>query len=129
MLLLNIFSIKLATRFLAFASSFKLLVITIIVVLGLWKTIQNGMELGTTLYYLVLLTLPSFPGFPEDMKEPFAGSATSLSSVSLGLYGVLYGYDGWYGIFILRPEEKGGGWDGVGVRAHGGTPCEGGHLM
>jgi len=35
------------------------------------------------------------PGIPEDLKDPFAGSATSLSSVSLGLYGVMYGYDGW----------------------------------
>ncbi len=34
-------------------------------------------------------------GIPEDLKTPFAGSATSLSSISLGFYGVLYGYDGW----------------------------------
>jgi len=42
MFLINVFSVKVAARFLDFASSFKLLVCATIVVMGLWKAAKNG---------------------------------------------------------------------------------------
>ncbi len=33
--------------------------------------------------------------FPVDSRHPFEGSTTSPSDIALGLYGVLFAYDGW----------------------------------
>ena len=33
--------------------------------------------------------------FSEDAKHPFANTTTSLSSIALALYGVMWAYDGW----------------------------------
>ena len=106
-LMINVFSVRVAARFLDFISSLKLLVLVLVIVGALYRVIRHGeIRFSTLSFVLVVCCCDLLSGFPDVFSHAFAGSSTTWSSITLGLYGVVFAYDGWQVFFSLNFVQR-----------------------